>query len=176
MPWRSAMAGPPPGPSATCRASQDSRNPGRWIRRSWAPGTPVAAFRSGCTARGPMRAGARCGSCGRMVPRCSPASTYRTVAGSTSVGEEGPVPEIRRISPTEWAVYRGETYPAEERVPANVQLYRDGVPDQLVAVADLEQWYTVRTYGTFLAHEFEIYQERDGRLSIGVVGTGDGHW
>jgi len=92
------------------------------------------------------------------------------------VGEEGPVPEIRRISPTEWAVYRGETYPAEERVPANVQLYRDGVPDQLVAIADLEQWYTVRTYGTFLEHEFEIYQERDGRLSIGVVGTGDGHW
>jgi hypothetical protein len=86
------------------------------------------------------------------------------------------VPQHRRISPAEYAVFEGELYPAAERVPADMQLYRDGTPWRLVPITDLDEWYTVRTYGTFLEHEFEIYNEGDGTYFIGVVGRGDGHW
>ncbi|MEV6619503.1 hypothetical protein AB0M71_01195 [Amycolatopsis sp. NPDC051114] len=89
--------------------------------------------------------------------------------------EEGQVPEIRKISPAERAVYRGETYAAAERVPADVQLYRDGVPWKLVPVADLDEWYIIRTWGTFLEHEFEVVDERDGRYSLFMT-AGDGQW
>ncbi|MFJ1762604.1 hypothetical protein ACIOD2_19965 [Amycolatopsis sp. NPDC088138] len=86
------------------------------------------------------------------------------------------MPGHRRISPAEYAVFQGEVYPAAERVPADMQLYRDGTPWRLVPIADLDEWYTVRTYGTFLEHEFEVYHEEDGTYFIGVVGRGDGHW
>lgn len=86
------------------------------------------------------------------------------------------MPERRRISPAEYAVYQGEVHRAASRVPASVQLYRDGTPWELVPITALDEWYTVRTYGTFLEHEFEIYHEEDGTYFIGVVGQGDGHW
>lgn len=86
------------------------------------------------------------------------------------------MPQHRRISPVGYAVFEGEVYSAAARVPADVQLYRDGTPWRLVPIADLDEWYTVRTYGTFLGHEFEIYHEEDGTYFIGVVGRGDGHW
>ncbi|WIY04189.1 hypothetical protein QRX60_10210 [Amycolatopsis mongoliensis] len=86
------------------------------------------------------------------------------------------MPQHRRISPVEYAVFQGEVYSAAGRVPADVQLYRDGTPWRLVPTADLDEWYTVRTYGTFLEHEFEIYSEGGGTYFIGVIGRGDGHW
>lgn len=86
------------------------------------------------------------------------------------------MPEVRSISPVQYAVYGGETCRAEGRVPADVQLYRDGAPWKQVPIADLDEWYTIRTWGTFLEHEFEIYREGEDRYGIGVVGTGDGHW
>jgi hypothetical protein len=85
------------------------------------------------------------------------------------------VPGIRRISPAERAVYRGESYVAAERVPADVQLYRDGAPWKLVPITDLDEWYTVRTWGTFLEHEFEVVDERDDRYSLFMT-AGDGQW
>ncbi|MBE1499426.1 hypothetical protein H4696_006526 [Amycolatopsis lexingtonensis] len=85
------------------------------------------------------------------------------------------MPGVRRISPAEYAVYQGESHPAAERVPAGVQLYREGEPWKLVPIADLEEWYTVRTYGTFLEREFEVVDERDGRYSLFMT-TGDGRW
>ncbi|MCR6489649.1 hypothetical protein M8542_43235 [Amycolatopsis sp. OK19-0408] len=85
------------------------------------------------------------------------------------------MPEIRRVSPAERAVYRGETYDAAERVPADVQLYRDGVPWKLVPITDLDEWYTIRVRGTFLEHEFEVVDERDGRYSLFLM-AGDGKW
>jgi hypothetical protein len=91
------------------------------------------------------------------------------------VAEEAPVPEVRRVSPAERAVYQGETYAAAERAPDHVQLYRDGAPWQLVPITDLDEWYTVRTWGTFLEHEFEVVDERDGRYSLFLM-AGDGQW
>jgi hypothetical protein len=85
------------------------------------------------------------------------------------------VPEIRKISPAERAVYHGETYAAAERGPADVQLYRDGAPWKLVPMTDLDEWYSVRTWGTFLEHEFEVVDERDGRYSLFFM-AGDGRW
>ncbi len=86
------------------------------------------------------------------------------------------MPQHRRISPVDYAVFEGEVYSAAARVPADVQLYRDGTPWRLIPIADLDEWYTVRTWGTFLGHEFEIYHEEGGTYFIGVVGRGDGHW
>ncbi|MEV4149486.1 hypothetical protein AB0J40_37915 [Amycolatopsis sp. NPDC049691] len=86
------------------------------------------------------------------------------------------MPQHRRISPLDYAVFEGEVYSAATRVPADVQLYRDGTPWRLVPIADLDERYTVRTYGTFLGHEFEIYSEEGDTYFIGVVGRGDGHW
>lgn len=86
------------------------------------------------------------------------------------------MPESRRISPRVSGVYRGSVFSVSERPPDRVMLRREGVPDQEVAIADLDEWYTVRTYGTFLDHRFEVYSEEDGEFFIGVVGKGDGHW
>ncbi|MFJ7210847.1 hypothetical protein [Amycolatopsis sp. NPDC098790] len=86
------------------------------------------------------------------------------------------MPEVRSISPAEYAVYQGETYRAAARVPAEMQLYRDGAPWKQVPIADLDEWYTIRTWGTFLEHEFEIYREGEDGYGIGAVGTGDGRW
>jgi hypothetical protein len=50
--------------------------------------------------------------------------------------------------------------------------------DALVAevpIADLDEWYSVRTWGTFLEHEFEVVDERDGRYSLFFM-AGDGQW
>ena len=85
------------------------------------------------------------------------------------------MPEIRKVSPAERAVYQGETYAAAERAPAEVQLYRDGSPWRQVPIADLDEWYTVRTWGTFLEHEFEVVNEHDGRYSLFMM-SGDGQW
>lgn len=86
------------------------------------------------------------------------------------------MPERRRISPVDYAVFQGEVYTAAGRVPDDVQLYRAGTPWRQVPIAELDEWYTVRTHGTFLEHEFEIYHEEDGTYFIGVVGQGDGYW
>lgn len=81
-----------------------------------------------------------------------------------------------KISPRDCAVYQGELCSASGRPPGKVALRREGVPEQVVPIADLDEWYTVRTWGTFLGHEFEIYFEDEDGYGIGVIGTGDGHW
>jgi hypothetical protein len=83
---------------------------------------------------------------------------------------------VPSVSPRERAVYRGEVYQTSGRPPGKVALHREGFPEQVVPISELDEWYTVRTWGTFLGHEFEIYFEDEDRYGIGVVGTGDGHW
>ncbi len=82
---------------------------------------------------------------------------------------------IRQISPIEWVVYRGERFPAEITSPDRAELRRDGVTVDTVPIADLDEWYSIRTRGTFLEHEFEVVDERDGRYSLFMT-SGDGKW
>jgi hypothetical protein len=83
---------------------------------------------------------------------------------------------VPSISPRTCAVFQGELYSASGRPPGKVALHREGVPEQVVPIADLDEWFTVRTYGSFLEHEFEIYREGEDGYGIGAVGTGDGRW
>jgi hypothetical protein len=83
---------------------------------------------------------------------------------------------VPSLSPREFAVYRGEVWPASGRPPGKLALSREGAPERVVPITDLDEWYTVRVWGTFLGHEFEIYFEDEDGYGIGVVGTGDGRW
>jgi len=75
-----------------------------------------------------------------------------------------------------YAVYQGKEYEASGRPPGRMALYDGAVLVAEVPIAELDEWYTVHTWGTFLGHEFEIYHEEDRTYFIGVVGRGDGHW
>ncbi|SEF30561.1 hypothetical protein SAMN05421837_105278 [Amycolatopsis pretoriensis] len=83
--------------------------------------------------------------------------------------------DIRRISPTEWVVYRGERFPAEITLPDRAELRRKGAAAVTVPITELDEWYSIRTWGTFLEHEFEVVDERDGRYSLFMM-SGDGKW
>ncbi|VVJ23741.1 Uncharacterised protein [Amycolatopsis camponoti] len=74
-----------------------------------------------------------------------------------------------------YAVHQGKEYEASGRPPGRMALYDGDVLVAEVPIGELDEWYTVRTWGTFLEHEFEVADERDGRYSLFMT-AGDGKW
>ncbi|UOZ09237.1 hypothetical protein [Amycolatopsis sp. WQ 127309] len=77
--------------------------------------------------------------------------------------------------PDSYAVHQGRTYEASGRPPGRLALYEGDAQVAEVPIADLDEWYSVRTRGTFLEHEFEVVDERDGCYSLFYM-AGDGQW
>lgn len=77
--------------------------------------------------------------------------------------------------PDSYAVHSGRTYRASGRPPGRLALYDGGTEVAEVPIADLDEWYSVRTLATFLGHEFEVLDERDGRYQLCYL-AGDGAW
>lgn len=75
------------------------------------------------------------------------------------------------------AVYQGRPYVASGGQRGEVTLFDPGTRHEVakVPIADLDEWYTIRTVGTFVGEPFQVKAEMDdGMYWIDFVG-GNGH-